>query len=136
MGGKKRSALREAATEISERNHEKNAATKVKEVFQHEKYDTLTRTWKKVSLVLCTDPTMECDDLFDPALQESITNSSWQVDFSVGNIDADGWTYAYDFSTLNKTGTGESAPKWNSYVRRRKWRFTEVASTGHAKMDE
>ena len=68
---------------------------------------------------------LKAPDLFDPKLQQSIPDTRWSVDFSIQNIDADGWTYGYDFPTLNK-GKGERAAKWNSYVRRRKWRFLEA----------
>lgn len=127
-GGKKAAALREAAAEINDRNG--NEHTKIKEVFQHEKFDPLSRTWKKAGLVLCTDPSVSCDDLFDPALQESMEKTSWAVDFSLQGIDPEGWTYAYDFATLNKTCAGDKEPKWNSYVRRRKWRYTEQRGGG------
>lgn len=135
LGGKKSAALREAAAEINERNV--NEHTKIKEVFQHEKFDSLSRTWKKAGLVLCTDPSVSCDDVFDPALQETLEKSSWSVDFSLQGIDAEGWTYAYDFATLNKVGAGDKEPKWNSYVRRRKWRYVEQrAGMGGSAVDE
>lgn len=123
LGGKKNAALKEAAAEISERGQ--NEHTKIKEVFQHEKFDTMAQKWRKAGLVLCTDPSVSCDDVFDPALQETLEKSSWVVDFSLQGIDVEGWTYAYDFATLNKTGVGDKEPKWNSYVRRRKWRYVE-----------
>jgi hypothetical protein len=131
LGGKKNKALKEAANEIAKRSTTTEFA-KVKEVFQHEKYDLISRSWKKAGLVLCTDPTVPCDDVFDPAIQESITNSRWQVDFSLNGIDADGWTYAYDFATLNRVGAGDSKPTMNSYVRRRKWRFMEQKASAAA----
>ena len=31
----------------------------------------------------------------------------WIIDFSLAGIDAEGWTYAYDFAYLNKHGAGE-----------------------------
>jgi len=134
LGGKKAKAMKEAAAEIALRNQEEHS--KIKEVFQQEKYDKLARKWRKHSLVLCTDPTLECNDLFDPAIQETIENSQWSVDFTLVGIDAEGWTYAYDFATLNKTGAGDPAPKWNSYVRRRKWRMTDRSSSGSAALNE
>jgi hypothetical protein len=134
LGGKKRAALKEAAAEIVDRSGQEH--TKVKEVFQHEKYDGLTRTWKKAGLVLCTDPTLQCDDLFDPQLQETLEKTSWSVDFSLTGIDPEGWTYAYDFATLNKTGSGDPKPQWNSYVRRRKWRYQETRTMGSNQLDE
>ena len=83
--------MKEAAAEIALRNKEDHS--KVKEVFQHEKYDTITRVWKAAGLVLCTDTSVSVDDLFDPAVMEKLENSSWVVDFSLAGIDADGWTY-------------------------------------------
>lgn len=134
LGGKKARAKKEAAAEIQERNREQHSH--VKEVFQHQKWDSLSRSWKKAGLVLCTDTSILCDDLFDPVLAESMTNSRWQIDFSLAGIDAEGWTYANKFSVLDKTGAGDSSQKWNSYVRRRKWRFIERKATGSAALDE
>eukprot|EP01035_Chromulina_nebulosa_P059415 gene59415-81324_t len=65
LGGKKASAMKEAAAEIATRSKEDHS--KVKEVFQHEKYDSITRVWKPSGLVLCTDTNISVDDLFDPA---------------------------------------------------------------------
>eukprot|EP01038_Epipyxis_sp_PR26KG_P005192 gene5192-7226_t len=127
VGWKKSKALKEAANEINERSKEEHS--KVKEVFQHEKYDSITRTWKKAGLVLCFNTQVAADDIFDPYIQESLGQaSSWKVDFSLAGIDAEGWTYAYDFAALNKNGAGDKEPKWNSYVRRRKWKFHEKSS--------
>eukprot|EP01039_Chlorochromonas_danica_P000587 gene587-632_t len=133
LGGKKRQALKEAEAEIRDRSQQDYS--KIKEVFEHEKFDTFNRSWKKAGLVLCSDPSISCDDVFDPALQESLENSYWKVDFSLVNIDPDGWTYANSFQSLNKTGVGDSTPKWNSYVRRRKWKYTE-SRTGSAAVDD
>jgi hypothetical protein len=124
LGGKKAKALREAENEIAEKNQ--TEISKVKEVFQHEKYDMMTAKWKRAGLVLCTDTNISCNDIFDPDRQD--INSRWQIDYSLNGIDAEGWTYAYDFATLNRIGAGESKPKVNCYVRRRKWRYTEGKS--------
>jgi hypothetical protein len=134
LGIKKNKALKEAANEIAERNQ--TEYSKVKEVFQHEKFDNLTRTWKKAGLVLCSDPAISCDDVFDPAEQATLTNSKWQVDFSLAGIDIEGWTYAYDFARLNKVGAGDPAPKWDSYVRRRKWRYVDGNSRASGAVNE
>ena len=83
--------MKEAAAEIALRNKEDHS--KVKEVFQHEKFDSINRVWKSAGLVLCTDTSMSVDDLFDPTIQEKMDNSSWKVDFSLSGIDPDGWTY-------------------------------------------
>ena len=56
------------------------------------------------------------------------SESSWMIDYNLSGIDAEGWTYAKDFASLNKTGAGDAKPAWNSYVRRRKWRFHEKRS--------
>ena len=135
LGGKRRQAMNEAAAEIQERSKEEH--TRVKEVFQHEKFESLGRTWKRHGLVLCTDPNITCNDVFDPATAENVENSRWIIDFSLAGIDADGWTYAYDFATLNRSGAGDSAPKWNSYVRRRKWRYVDrTGGVGGSGLDE
>jgi len=127
LGGKKRSAMKEAAAEIATMNHEEHS--KVKECFQHEVYNVLKQKWKPSGMVLCTDTSVTCPDIFDPYIQEKIENSHWVVDFSLSNLDAEGWTYASDFKTLDKTGAGDNAPKWNSKVRRRKWKYSDK-STG------
>ena len=135
LGGKRRQAMNEAAAEIQERSKEEH--TRIKEVFQQEKYDALTRSWKKLNLVLCTDPNVQCNDVFDPATAEHVENSRWIIDFSLAGIDAEGWTYAYDFASLNKTGAGDPVPKWNSYVRRRKWRYVDrTGVSGGSGLDE
>jgi hypothetical protein len=134
IGGKKSAALREAASEITERNV--NEHTKIKEVFEHQKFDGIARKWRKNGMVLCTDPSISCDDVFDPALQETLEKTSWSVDFSLQGIDPEGWTYGYDFATLNKIGVGDKEPKWNSYVRRRKWRYVEQKTSAGGAIDE
>jgi hypothetical protein len=132
LGGKKAKAHAEAAKEIQEAN--KKDQSKVKEVFENEKYDSLSRVWKSAGMTLCTDPSIGAPDVFDPnALQTA--ESSWSIDYSLANIDAEGWTYAFDFATLNRSGTGEVKAKWNSYVRRRKWRYSDRGKGGGA-LDE
>jgi len=125
LGGKKRSAMKEAAAEIAAMNHEEHS--KVKECFQQEVYFTLKQKWKPAqpSMVLCTDTSIPCPDIFDPYIQEKIENSHWTIDFSLAHLDAEGWTYSSDFKTLDKTGAGDEAPKWNSKVRRRKWKYSD-----------
>lgn len=53
-------------------------------------------------LYLCQAEPTPAPDIFDPELQASIPDTRWTVDFSITEIDAEGWTYAYDFATLNK----------------------------------
>jgi hypothetical protein len=81
-----------------------------------------------------TNPTVEAPQIFDPAIQQKNPDSNWLIDFSQSGIDAEGWTYASDFNYLNTKGAGEAGAKWNSYVRRRKWKYVEkggsVASEG------
>lgn len=127
--------MNEAAAEIQERSKEEH--TRIKEVFQHEKFDPISRSWKRAGLVLCTDPNVYCNDVFDPATAENTEGSRWIIDFSLAGIDAEGWTYSYDFASLNKSGAGDSAPKWNSYVRRRKWRYVDrTGGIGGGGLDE
>lgn len=130
LGRRKGQAMKEATREITQRHQEDQL--KIREVFQHERFDTLTRTWKRAGMVLCTNTSMSCEDAFDPYIQANVPNSSWKVDYSLTGIDAEGWTYAFDFLVLNKNGAGDSAPKWNSYVRRRKWRYSDKQSGGAA----
>jgi hypothetical protein len=130
-GGKKKAALEEAAAEIANRDTE--ALSKVKEVFEHETYSSMSRSWKPSEFVLCNAPTVTVPDIF-----QKTGGENWMIDYSLSGIDAEGWTYAYDFATLNKTGAGEPKPAWNSYVRRRKWRFQQKksAASENAAMNE
>lgn len=68
---------------------------------------------------------MAVNDIFDPYIQESVANSRWAVDYSMPGTDEAGWTYAFDFATLNKQTVGEPTPGWNSFARRRKWRYND-----------
>jgi hypothetical protein len=131
FGGKKRAANAEAEAEIAQR--QMDDSVKVKEVFENEKFVSLSRIWKPAGLVHCSDPTKEAPELFDPSNPASMANSKWAIDFSLAGIDAEGWTYGYDFATLNKNGAGTPDAKWNSYVRRRKWKFTD--KSGNEKLD-
>ena len=78
LGGKKRQAMKEAAAEIAEAN--KADHSKVREVYQNEKYDALSRTWKSAGMVLCNNPTMEAH-LFDPSSQAP--DARWAIDYSL-----------------------------------------------------
>lgn len=49
-GGKKKDAMKEAAAEIASRDME--ALSKVKEVFEHENYTSMSRSWKPVGKFL------------------------------------------------------------------------------------
>jgi hypothetical protein len=123
FGGKKKAALKEAAAEIAAR--ENDALSKVKEVFEQETFTSMSRKWVSAGLVLCNDPTVSAPErLFDPKT-EADTDVGWMIDYSLSGIDAEGWTYAYDFNSLNTKGVGKSAADWNCYVRRRKWRYND-----------
>eukprot|EP01032_Pedospumella_encystans_P018945 gene18945-21553_t len=130
LGRKRRAAMKKAAAEIQDMNKEEHS--RIKEVFQHEKYNFIARSWKPLDMVLCADPSVNCDDLFDPVVAEHNAGSHWIVDNSLAGIDQNGWTYAYDVKTLNQTGSGNPFPQWNSLVRRRKWRYVERASVSSA----
>lgn len=122
LGGKKRAAQKEAKAENDTRHA--MAGSQILEVYEHSKYDSIARKWRLQGLYTTSPDNTQAPDLFDPKLQQSIPDTRWSIDFSIQNIDAEGWTYGYDFPTLNK-GKGERTAKWNSYVRRRKWRFAE-----------
>jgi hypothetical protein len=92
----------------------------------------MSRKWKSAGLYLCNAPDTPAPDLFDPSLQGSIADTRWSIDYSLTGIDAEGWTYAYDFGYLNKHGAGDSSAQWNSYVRRRKWKYTEASGKSEA----
>ena len=133
FGGKKKQALKEAAAEIAQRDQEE--AYNIKEVFEHENYNGISGKWKAAGLVLCNDPTVSAPtDLFDPTMQTP--DSTWMIDYSLAGIDVEGWTYAYDFPTLNKTGAGKAAADWNCYVRRRTWRFNDKRAMENAQVAE
>jgi hypothetical protein len=134
MGGSKNTAKAEAEHELAQK--ELTAHMRIKEVFEDQKFDTLGRYWKPVGLVLYTDPTVSCDDLFDPAIQKHLKGSSWKIDYSLPNADDFGWTYAMNFNILNSNGSGEKEPKWNSHVRRRKWRMVEENSAAGTAVNE
>ena len=132
FGGKKKAALAEAAAEIAARDSD--TKNKVKEVFEHETFASMSRTWKPIGFVLCNTPTVEAPNIL---LQTNPNGeSNWMIDYSLAGIDAEGWTYAYDYPTLNKTGAGEAKPAWNSYVRRRKWRYVEKKGAEHSQINE
>jgi hypothetical protein len=125
LGGKKAAAIKEAKHEIA-----MNSSTEVpsvRTVFENEKYETLSGKWKAAGVVLCSDPTIPASDVFNPqkahdgVKQIGADGLAWVIDYSMVDIDAEGWTYAYDFASLNKAGSGKSAKDWNTYVRRRKW---------------
>lgn len=103
--------------------------SKVTEVFQQERYDPITRGWRPCNLVLFADPYTTCNDVFDPYQEATRSDSRWGVDHTVPCIDAEGWSYSFDFLTLNRLGAGEACPKWNSFVRRRKWKYAETPAT-------
>lgn len=135
FGGKKRAAQREAKQEIENRRAEKEEGNQLQEVYEHAKYDSIKRKWRFQGLFTTTLENTQAPDLFDPKLQATIPDTRWSVDFSSSEIDAEGWTYGYDFATLNK-GKGDRQAKWNSYVRRRKWRFTESSSKNSEAVNE
>lgn len=125
LGGKKNNALKEAAAEIQSAEYKQQLKTK--EVYEQEKYSSVKRKWKSCGLVLVSDPSISADNIFDPKIQGAGT--SWVVDYQALNVDAEGWTYSYDFSTLNKNGTGLNKHGFNTYVRRRKWKYTDKKSS-------
>mmetsp|Transcript_16185 Transcript_16185/g.16925 ORF Transcript_16185/g.16925 Transcript_16185/m.16925 type:complete len:351 (-) Transcript_16185:297-1349(-) len=132
FGFKKRAATKEAESEIAAKVRED--MLNVKEVFENEKYDMLSGKWKPHGMTLCSNPTTKAPDLFDPSSQVTSTgNSKWDIDFTLAGIDHEGWTYAGDFAYLNKHGAGSAEAAWNSYARRRKWKYSE--KTGNEVID-
>lgn len=134
FGFGKRKAEKAAAAEIALRQQEELMS--IKEVFEQQKYETLKGQWKHYNMALCSNPTVEAPELFAPSVQADIPNSPWKVDHSLSGIDGDGWTYSGSFKDLNKTGVGESSAKWNTYVRRRKWKYSDSAGGSSAKVAE
>lgn len=132
FGFKKRAANKEAASEIADRAREE--LQNIKEVFENEKYQMVNRTWKPAGMTLCSNPTQKAPELFDPNNQGAQQGTTrWDIDFGFAGIDREGWTYANDFAYLNKHGAGTPDPAWNSYARRRKWKYTE--KTGNEVID-
>jgi hypothetical protein len=122
FGFKKRAANKEAASEIAAKARED--MLNVKEVFENEKYEMMSGKWKPNGMTLCSAPSTKAPELFDPAVQ-SPGLSKWDIDFNLAGIDHEGWTYAGDFAYLNKHGAGTAQPAWNSYARRRKWKYSD-----------
>lgn len=130
FGARKREAIKQANIQISIKSHAETL--KVKEVYENEKYDLLSRKWKPDGMVLCSDPTIAAPALFDPLLYSKAIGSNgsnfaagWKIDFTVIGLDAEGWTYAKNYKTLNKRGKSFSSCGLTTYVRRRKWKFEE-----------
>ncbi len=111
--------------------------SKIKEVFEDQSFDTIFRSWKPHALVECANPANDCSDLFDPAVAVKMEHSNWIIDYSMASIDSDGWTYAPTFAALNSFAGGEASPQFNSFVRRRKWRYGHHDGVrGSSPMDE
>lgn len=134
FGGKKNRALREANRELAKQSNTPDdpSSFKIRDVFEMEKFDALSRVWRTAGVFLCSNPTVPARDIFSPP--KKIKNKSkdappddisWVIDYSQSSIDAEGWTYAYDSATLLKNGSGDNCKKWNSYIRRRKWCLEE-----------
>ena len=100
FGFGKKKAEQAAAAEIALRQQEE--LMNVKEVFEQQKFDKLRSSWTPYNLALCSNPTVEAREMFVPSVEVSIPTSSWKVDHNLSGIDLEGWTYAYDFATLNK----------------------------------
>ena len=102
-----------------------SSVDKVREVFENEKYDAISRTWKPIGIFLCSSPNTPAKDIFDPKRNSGADDkNTWVIDYSLNGIDSEGWTYAYDNATLIKSGVGESSMKWNSYIRSREGRIS------------
>ena len=134
FGGKKNAALKEANKEIVANHHKTDDfSSKIKEVFELEKYDSLSRIWRAQGVFLCSNPTVPAANVFDPKTgKDEGTNVNWITDFSQAGIDAEGWTYAYDNAALIKNNGGENNRKWNFYARRRKWCLEDKKETNLA----
>lgn len=126
LGGKKAAAEREAASYIASQSDSK--MLNVADVFEQQKFDSLSRKWRPHNFVLYSNPTTEVSVAFDPERAAVTKGSQWVIDHTLPNLDALGWTYSSDFKTLNANGSGVNAPLWNSYVRRRKWRHESKSS--------
>jgi hypothetical protein len=99
FGGKKRAAMKEAAADIAQRNAEELG--KIKEVFENEKFDTMSRKWKAQGFTLVTTPTVQAPEIFDPASVANQAEASWKIDFSLGAIDIEGTLLTAEILTYN-----------------------------------
>lgn len=114
--------------------YEDSKAAREGAVFEDEVYDFWSRTWKQLSFVLCSNPGTTTAIMFDPTTAVMQLQGSryyivdggkkWMVDQRQHGADVFGWSYSKSFVKLNMRGTLKNAsPKWNSMVRRRKWRY-------------
>lgn len=131
LGGKKAVAIQEANAEIAARVAAEGSS--VKEVFENEKYHMLSGKFKPAGMVQCANPSIDAN-LFAPS--EQTAESKWTVDYSLGGIDPEGWTYGKDFDFLNRKGTGKNAPDMSCFVRRRKWRYHDKDAGAGEKLAE
>ena len=130
-GWKKSAAKKEAQEQMAgkEAVKEKGEEANIREIYEDQTFKSMGRKWKRAGLFVCDEPTKQAPDLFDPVIQATLSDTRWHIDFSQPNIDVDGWTYASDFTKLNRGDLGKSAATWKCYVRRRKWKYIERAST-------
>ena len=110
----------ETACSLADRNHED--FKHLKEIYEDQKYDVITRRWKPVGMTPCSNSTQYITPPFDPT---SAADHRWKVDMGCVGIDSEGWTYASDFAHLNRRGYGSATASWVTYTRRRKWRRQE-----------
>lgn len=124
-GGKKNAAIRNASRELIKNNEKGDDPTsKIREVYEVEKFDSISRIWRPVNVFLCSNPAIAAKEVFNPKSMKE-DGVAWGIDYSHSNIDAEGWTYGYDNAALIKNGGGDSSRKWNCYARRRKWFLEE-----------
>ena len=57
---------------------------------------------------------------------------TWEVDFDRPNIDAEGWSYAGDFSHFMEKAKTKSSADWRTSVRQRSWLFRRNTETAHS----
>ncbi|TMW58529.1 hypothetical protein Poli38472_010088 [Pythium oligandrum] len=109
----------------------------VDDIYEHERYSYLSFSWGSSfpGHLLPTDrrrwsglhgsPSSQTRAKVEPQLPVNWQwTSEWEVDKATSNCDAEGWIYAFDFTTLNfmvKRDGGRKEPKSTDYVRRRRW---------------
>jgi hypothetical protein len=133
-GTKKSAAGQEAKNYIAAQSD--NKGLHVSDIYEQQKYHSMGRSWKKHNFVQVSNTSTEVIPAFDPELSYVNKISAWKVDFSLPNIDPEGWTYSADFKSLDTNGSGISTPVWNSYVRRRKWRHENKTSSSAAVIED
>jgi hypothetical protein len=123
MGFGRRKANKQAKKAI-EKDSYTSEESRVREIFECENRSYLNRSWNSCGIYDASRPNRLVEGMFDKRhLDCGPGGSMWVVDYSVGDIDSEGWTYAHNSKTLaDSNGCGRDTPNiWTTFFRRRKW---------------